>query len=232
MLVHDDTAALSLGLYQRHSRFPVIRPEVTLTACKGQIDYSLEETKLDPVNRPPLVAVIHRVVEQMMNLPAASTHHHRTSGGLFYHSLEVAMLAGRTARDEGEDEAMVMACYLAGLLHDLGKIRSLFIVSKYEPAQATAEFGERQPAPLIWDPDQMSLARWCAENDVRHLGLKYQSTSKLGHGMFTRMLWREVVSEALLDHIAALPETPACREGSPICVSLFPSRRVKMRAPS
>jgi hypothetical protein len=125
---------------------------------------------------------------------------------LFYHSLEVAMLAGRTARDEGEHEAIVMASYLAGLLHDLGKVRSLFIVSKYEPSQATMEFGETQQEPLVWSPDDMNLADWCAVNDVRYLGLKYRSDNLVGHSMYTRKQWRRVVSEDLLAHIASLPD--------------------------
>ena len=58
-----------------------------------------------------------------LSLPASLNHHHAWPGGLAAHSLEVATITRHTLTGLGEDEHWLAAT--AGLLHDIGKIRTL-----------------------------------------------------------------------------------------------------------
>lgn len=58
-----------------------------------------------------------------LTLPASHSHHHAWPGGLAAHSLEVAAIAHRALVDLDESERW-LAC-VAGLLHDIGKVRTL-----------------------------------------------------------------------------------------------------------
>jgi hypothetical protein len=58
-----------------------------------------------------------------LSLPASHSHHHAWPGGLAAHSLEVAAIVHRALGDLDESERW-LAC-VAGLLHDIGKLRTL-----------------------------------------------------------------------------------------------------------
>lgn len=58
-----------------------------------------------------------------LTLPASQSHHHAWPGGLAAHSLEVATIIRRTLIEADESERW-LTC-VAGLLHDLGKLRTL-----------------------------------------------------------------------------------------------------------
>ena len=61
--------------------------------------------------------------DAFLSLPASHSHHHAWPGGLAAHSLEVATIVHRTLVDLDESERW-LAC-VAGLLHDVGKLRTL-----------------------------------------------------------------------------------------------------------
>lgn len=80
-----------------------------------------------------VLPVLSRYAGFVHLLPASETHHHRLTGGLFRHGLEVALLA--TQRAQGRlfgyglppeqrhrlEPGWQLAALLAGLCHDLGK---------------------------------------------------------------------------------------------------------------
>ena len=61
--------------------------------------------------------------DAFLSLPASHSHHHAWPGGLAAHSLEVAAIVHRALGDLDESERW-LAC-VAGLLHDIGKLRTL-----------------------------------------------------------------------------------------------------------
>ncbi len=76
---------------------------------------------------PPLKAFVHQVLGQpsvgcdFFSLPASANHHHCHTGGLAQHSLEVAQSIYAVSGSFAEHERWLAA--VAGLLHDLGKVR-------------------------------------------------------------------------------------------------------------
>ena len=80
-----------------------------------------------------LLPVITNLARQVHLLPASEQDHHSGYGGLFTHSLEVALAAANRANNsifdlgclpiekEWNEKRWYMVCILAGLLHDVGK---------------------------------------------------------------------------------------------------------------
>lgn len=207
---HSDNQALALGRYYRAARFPVFSVELILASYEREIDDLISNL---PVRLQELEAdirlFIRNTVSQMMALPASSTHHHRCAGGLFYHSLETATLAANKARETAHSDR-ILAAFIAGLLHDIGKSASLFTVFKLEQHDYDPNFGKLDPREregIVWDPDNCSLAGWCQSNDVQHLGLRFHYISRLGHVVIGAKLWRAVVPQKLMDFVARKPKT-------------------------
>ena len=207
MLFHDDNQALSFGRYYRAARFPVVPPEVTLASYEALL---CELTgKLGFLGEPEFAAVrsmLSHLLHYMMALPASSTFHHRTSGGLFYHSLEVAALAAENVSSDGDaDDGMVLAAFLGGLLHDIGKIATYFAVSKLDRLDQDEGFGVPGYDPharAVWKPSEGSLWDWCRANEVMYLALEYTGTTAgFGHDAAGAQLWRQFLPAALADFL-------------------------------
>ena len=84
---------------------------------------------IDGLELPALRHFLMRVFEDAalartyLAAPASQAHHHAYPGGLVDHSLQVAEIAGRAL--VVEEPAIVALTKVAGLLHDLGKVRAL-----------------------------------------------------------------------------------------------------------
>lgn len=110
-----------------------------------------------------VVPVIRRYAQKTHLLPASESHHHSGTGGLFQHSLEVAIKARRRADDflYGRDKppqlrgdvetAWRLAIGLAGLFHDNGKI-----LTDYRVINCSGE--------LLWNPYVEDLDSWAILN--------------------------------------------------------------------
>ena len=202
-MFHDDNQALSFGRYYRAARFPVIPPEVTLLSYQHLLCEQRERLGfLNEAEWQVLLQMLSRVLTYMMCLPASSTFHHRTAGGLFYHSVETAAFAAEGMRsDDDQSDGMVLAAFLGGLLHDIGKIVSYFQVSKVVLSEQDEGFGMlnyNPPDREAWDPLSGSLWGWCREKEATHLALKYTgSGTGLGHEAVGVQLWRQFIPEEL-----------------------------------
>ena len=86
------------------------------------------ERWLQPCPYEPLKSFVYHVLGQpavgcaFFSLPASASHHHCYAGGLAQHSLEVAQSVYAVSGCFTEHERWLAA--VAGLLHDLGKVRS------------------------------------------------------------------------------------------------------------
>ena len=208
MLFHDDNQAISFGRHYRAARFPVVPPEVTLASYEPlRCELTAKLGFLGAAEIASLRSMLLNLMGYMMCLPASSTFHHRTAGGLFYHSLEVAALAAENVRSDGDaNEGLVLAAFLGGLLHDIGKISTYFAVTKLDRLDQDEGFGVPgydPPARETWNPSEGSLRAWCRERGVQYLALEYTGTAAgFGHDAAGAHLWHQFVPEALADFLA------------------------------
>ena len=128
--------------------------------------------------------VVRRFAAFVHLLPASESHHHRGSGGLLRHSLEVAFLASQASmrhvfaldhepRDRYHLEPRWrVAAGLAGLLHDLGKPVADLTVCDRD--------GQR-----VWSPYDRPLLAWARAQGVDRYFLRWRDTR--AHNVHVRM---------------------------------------------
>jgi len=74
-------------------------------------------------------------------VPASIFHHNAFEGGLFKHSLSVAKLSAKLAKERG---LKVKTAFLLGLLHDIGKLKIYRKVPAEESAPAPSPFDSKK----------------------------------------------------------------------------------------
>ncbi len=134
--------------------------------------------------RTLFIPVVQRFAAFVHLLPASETHHHRGSGGLLCHSLEVAFLASqasmrhvfaldREPRDRYHLEPRWrVAAGLAGLLHDIGKPVADLAVCDRE--------GQH-----VWSPYDRPLLAWARTRGVDRYFLRWREARQ--HNVHVRM---------------------------------------------
>nr|WP_298059224.1 MobH family relaxase [uncultured Halomonas sp.] len=126
-----------------------------------------------------VLPMIRRYAGYVHLLPASESHHHRGAGGLFRHSLEVALFAMRRSEAvifsrrmmPSENKRMEprwrMASFLGGLIHDAGKPISDMRVSDLD-------------GTVYWNPfSDPTLFEWAQNNGLERY---YLSWAKQRHG--------------------------------------------------
>ena len=129
-------------------------------------------------------------------LPASENHHHNGIGGLFSHSLDVAILSLKNAyhselRPIGyQDEEVqrrkiyLYAAFISGLVHDAGKIYDVDVLSvNIEP-------------PRTWAPSKHSLLDWARENNIYEYEIVWRSRIHNQHN-----IWSGVFLERILNSV-------------------------------
>jgi len=146
--------------------------------------------------------VIERYTAFVHLLPA-SQHHHRGTGGLLRHGLEVACLAAQTSdaivwanaetpclRRDCEPRWRV-AVALAGLCHDLGKPIVHFTVRDSSGA-------------LSWQPFSGSLIDWANENRIDRYFIDWREYSR-DHQLMSISVADQVLTPRVKAWLAAAP---------------------------
>ncbi|ARO16031.1 conjugal transfer pilus assembly protein TraI (plasmid) [Ketogulonicigenium robustum] len=219
-MFYDDRIILSYGRYLRNAQFRILHPHVTFGSYEQLIKEQLKKLPFLSHKETLLVRQMLRGGhDYMLCLPASSTHHHRTAGGLFYHSLETAGLAVDFFNSEFSkavpSEAGDLAAFIAGFVHDLGKVRTMFKVYPANVQLQDLGFGEiEQPETDLpsWDPMAQSLWEWSQsfESPVTHLSLRYNQRPVIGHDTARgNGYWRQVVSDCLLESVSKRDEAYA-----------------------
>jgi conjugal transfer pilus assembly protein TraI len=127
--------------------------------------------------RELVLPVVRRLAAFVHLLPASEAHHHRGSGGLLRHSLEVGFLASQASMRhvfaldrEPKDRYHLeprwrVASGLAGLLHDIGK------------PVADLEVSDRD-GTLTWCPHEEPLLDWARRHGLQRYYLRWRETRR------------------------------------------------------
>ena len=157
-----------------------------LLARQGELLRRLQDGvgMTDEDYRDLFLPVVRRFAAFVHLLPASESHHHRGSGGLLRHALEVAFLASQASmrhvfaldhepRDRYHLEPRWrVAAGLAGLLHDLGKPVADLTVCDRD--------GQR-----VWSPYDRPLLAWARAQGVDRYFLRWRDTR--AHNVHVRM---------------------------------------------
>lgn len=163
-----------------------------------------------------IINPIRRYIEYVHMLPASENHHHAAPGGLIVHSLEASVLAMRYAMehkppstgmvdlDRAQQPVFHYAAWIAGLLHDAGKILRDVTVSAVEvidpKTNASLAAGEDIPQ---WQPQKESLIKWASRFGVASYSVGYIETRvHRRHNMDSVQFLEPVIEKgAALDYI-------------------------------
>lgn len=146
------------------------------------------------------LSLIRRYAAYVHLLPASEGHHHRGSGGLLRHGLEVALFATQLADQVmwamGEPPARrreleprwCCAVFVAALCHDVGKpLSDLKVVD---------QSGEHQ-----WPAVKEPLIDWCERVGTKRYFLRWSKNRHQRHESMTPLVLPRLIPEATFDYI-------------------------------
>jgi hypothetical protein len=159
-------------------KFDKKTPELLIQANKMLVQeaaIALQRHKQDMDNL--IMPIIRYVAEYTMLLTASQSYHHKEAGSYFYHLLETANIAARSATDNPKllfDVALEhrsiysriypLCAWLGGILHDIAKPLTDFQVHLYDK--------HRRPINVkqLWQPDEETLFSYI----VRYKAVSYR----------------------------------------------------------
>ncbi len=164
--------------------------------------------------------LIRRVAHWMGPLPASKAHHHSGRGGLFTHSMGVAVGALHMSVSKNvvmetaprDRDAGILAwqliCFIGGLLHDIGKVHTLGYVKALSVHTDSAEDGQfrSSAAPvrdLPWEPMVEGFEGWVTSHRVKSYFIDFDIDEPLAHRDFTTRHVMSLVPRPLLAFIYA-----------------------------
>ncbi len=178
----------------------------SVEAIRERILYWLS---LDTQVRALAERLLQRFAVTVGDLPASAQHHHAEPGGLYRHSLEVALKAleefeGNMIMERRPDGSVdsfrssrnrprwQYATFIAALCHDLGKLFELEVRGRGETWCALdepyAEFGRRTKTPVAsWRPDREHGAHAKLSSFAIHHVLSRADIAYLGLPRFMHM---------------------------------------------
>lgn len=165
-----------------------------------------------------LVECIRRCAYWMGPLPASKAYHHLGRGGLFTHSLGVALgslhmsvsknvTIGSSPRDKTADDlAWQLSCFVGGLLHDIGKVNTTGNVYAYavDPDPNVEKTFRSSSAPIRsdkWQPMVEGFESWAQQNRVRSYYIDFDIDEVLPHRDFTARYVQTLVPRPILSYI-------------------------------
>ncbi|SFD14776.1 HD-GYP domain-containing protein [Pseudoalteromonas denitrificans] len=147
--VEDLKDELTLLKEQRIEKLKVFRREINRTEKNFQRSMSHVKTIMKDIRSRPVQAIeqagqlIDEISEQLLSKGDVVLHlmsESKEDEGLYYHSLNVSILAMLLAKKKGLTKASLSTVGMAGLFHDIGKLKvPTQILRKTEPLTAPEE---------------------------------------------------------------------------------------------
>jgi hypothetical protein len=143
-----------------------------------------------------IMPIIRYLSEYTMLLTASQSYHHKEAGSLFYHLLETANIAARSATDNPkllfdvalEHRALYSRIYplcawLSGILHDIAKPLTDFQVHVYD--------ANRRPIDIkqLWQPDEETLFTYLLRYKAAYYRVLYLSDKQYTMHEMQQMLF-------------------------------------------
>lgn len=164
----------------------------------------------DGSERPSFECVFIKTLMNFYNyvgpLPASETDHHSGRYGLFEHSFEVALMCvteeSRTcllsrnytnpAERRERKSRIVLAIWICGLLHDIGKI--------YSDIRVFTNDGHNVWHPLVQNIDDWSYS---IESEVHY---EFKSRKHGAHSAYNLLFLKSILSKEALDYLSSTPD--------------------------
>jgi len=147
-----------------------------------------------------VLPVIENYARYVHLLPASDSHHHSGVGGLFRHGLEVGYWAAKTSEaiiftkdDTPENKRKNepkwrLACFIAGLLHDVGKpLSDVSIVD---------DTGHKD-----WNPYGESLFDWTRTNNIPRYFIRWNCQKHKNHDKYSLLIVNKLMTESSLSFL-------------------------------
>ena len=167
-----------------------------------------------------VLELIRRVAHWMGPMPASRQHHHAGRGGLFTHSLGVAVTALHMAgsrnvtyesspRDKDAAQlAWELTCFTCGLLHDVGKLNTIGTAHVHSVVPETSGAGGfvSPAAPIYdheWHPMVEGFERWAHSNKVRTYFIDWPEHEQGEHREYCERYVMALVPRSILSFIYA-----------------------------
>lgn len=143
------------------------------------------------------IPVIERFAAYAHLLPASQSHHHRGAGGLFRHSLEVALYALQSAEKALPNIAQTPAkrremetswqliVFLAALCHDAGKPVTDMTIANHDRSK-------------IWRPIRESLLAWATRSKVESYYLDWREGRDRQHTVMANLVADRIIGTETL----------------------------------
>jgi hypothetical protein len=122
--------------------------------------------------------IVRRYIEFCHMVPASEDHHHSHTGGLLLHSLEASVESMRWAKERNPKltgfvdidykikPVMIYCAWLAGLLHDAGKLMRDISIDAVEVLDKNGNLTKPQHTIVSWYPAKESLIEWAKRHNV------------------------------------------------------------------
>lgn len=181
----------------RPAEYRIEKKSVIIKRNKDAIDELFSVLDVDKKTwRKYILPVIKSLAEYMQNIPASEYDHHRHPGGLYEHSIDVAIqaiqlldqeeyLLESICYEEGDVERTALAVNscriavaLAALLHDFGKLFNDFEVIDAEAVRESQNIVTRRflckESYKSWKPGNSSLYQWAKQENVKIVSLRWR----------------------------------------------------------
>lgn len=143
-----------------------------------------------------IIPIIRYVAEYAMLLPASQSYHHKEAGSYFYHLLETANIAARSATDNPKllfDVAMEhrnlysriypLCAWIAGILHDIAKPLTDFQIIVYDKNRCPIKVKQ------LWQPDEETLFTYLVSYRAAYYRVLYLSDKQYTMHELQQMLF-------------------------------------------
>jgi hypothetical protein len=165
-----------------------------------------------------LLELIYRVAFWMGPVPASKSHHHPHPGGLFTHSLGVAVMSlnmsvsknlilESTPRNRDADYlAWQLVCFICGLMHDIGKLNTTgrILPLAVLPDDDAANRFKSMSSPVYsqpWEPMVEGFEAWAKRNKIASFYIDYEFTADGHHRDYVVRYVMRVIPRSLLAFI-------------------------------